>query len=270
MAAWWGRKKAAAAAPGEVPRAAGAVFPGRAEGRDQYHPVMVGPQTLGGAATHPDTLRAAMAVVERLEPDDYIRYLSRYYRTGLERYGSAWRYADIVTVLAACARLLRPERYLEIGVRRGRSLAVVAAACPDCALVGFDLWDKPTYAGMPNPGPEFVRAELARLGHRGPLELIKGDSRQTVPAYLEAHPEAWFDLITVDGDHSEEGAAADLRLVLPRLKLGGVVVFDDICHPAHPYLHQVWRREVASDRRFACWEYTELGYGVALAVRREV
>jgi len=79
----------------------------------------------------------------------------------------------------------------------------------------------------------------------------------------------FFDLITVDGDHSEWGAEQDLRQVYQRLKIGGVLVFDDICHPLHPYLAGVWQRAVATDRRFATWQFAELGYGVALAVRRQ-
>jgi predicted O-methyltransferase YrrM len=228
---------------------------------------MLGAGTLGALASSPVALQQATAVLERLEPDDYVAYLLSYYRTGLGRFGDHWRYADIVTVLQAAARLLRPERYLEIGVRRGRSMAIVAAACPGCEIIGFDLW-VPDYAGMPNPGPAFVRGELARVGHAGSLELIGGNSHDTVPQYLREHPDAFFDLITVDGDHSRQGAAQDLRDVLPRLKVGGVLVFDDIAHPALPHLDRVWRRVVVADQRFSTWEFSELGYGVALAVRK--
>lgn len=251
-----------------LPLAHGATMP-PGEWQESYDPVMVSGPVLGGAALDPDCLRRAMEILERLEPDDYVNYLMAYYRLGLKRYGRAWRYADIVTALLACARLLKPESYLEIGVRRGRSMAMVAAACPDCRILGFDLW-KHNYAGMPNPGPDFVKEELRKAGHRGRLELVSGDSHQTAPAYFEAHPEEYFDLITVDGDHTEAGAAQDLREVIPRLKLGGALVFDDISHPAHPYLLKVWRETIADDDRFTTWEFTDLGYGVALAVRGKV
>jgi len=51
-----------------------------------------------------------------------------------------------------------------------------------------------------------------------------------------------FDLITVDGDHSEEGAFDDLLNVIPHLNVGGILVFDDIAHPTHPYLLGVWKK----------------------------
>jgi len=235
---------------------------------DWYHPGLLGSSTLGALAVSPGCLRQVAQIVERLEPDDYVRYLLTYYQTGLERFGEAWRYADIATVLLAAAQLLRPQHYLEIGVRRGRSMVIVAAQCSECNIVGFDLWES-NYANMLNPGPGFVRDEMKKLGHKGPLELISGNSHETLPRYFREHQDAFFDLITVDGDHSEQGSEQDLRDVLPRLKIGGVIVFDDICHPVHPYLAGVWQRIVAADPRFATWHFTELGYGVAFAVRRE-
>jgi len=114
-----------------------------------------------------------------------------------------------------------------------------------------------------------VEAEVRRLGHRGRLELVSGDSRETVPAYLDAHPGVSFDLVTVDGDHTPAGAAADLANVLPRVSVGGVVVLDDVAHPLHRDLQPVWDRLVASNPAFDGAIYRELGYGVAFAVRRE-
>jgi len=213
-------------------------------------------------------LQQAMHVIERLEPDNYVRFLLAYYRAGLERFGDNWHYADIVTVLTAAAKLLRPRNYLEIGVRRGRSMAMVAATCPDCDIVGFDLWT-PDYAGMSNPGPDFVRAEMKKLGYSGRMELISGDSHKTLPRFFFEHRDAFFDLITVDGDHSRKGAERDLRDVLPRLKVGGIIVFDDICLPLHHHLAKVWQRVVASDSRFATWQFAELGYGVAFAIKKD-
>jgi predicted O-methyltransferase YrrM len=233
-----------------------------------YPPVMLNPMSLASLATSTGCLRQAMRIISRLEPDDYLRYLVAYYQAGLARFGDAWRYADIVTVLLASAQLTQPRRYLEIGVRRGRSMAMVAATCPSCELVGFDLWT-PDYAGMPNPGPDFVRVEMQKAGHTGLLDLIGGDSHTTVPHYLQMHPNQFFDLITVDGDHSALGAEQDLRAVLPRLTVGGVIVFDDISHPMHLYLADVWQRVVVSDKRFAPWQFTEIGYGVAFAVRMD-
>lgn len=208
------------------------------------------------------------SVLERISPDEYVNFLKKSLDDGQRRFGAHWKHIDIMNVLYAAAKLLQPRRYLEIGVRRGRSMAMVLAASAQTELVGFDLWQE-WYAGMDNPGPEFVRTEMRGFAIDLKLELISGDSRDTVPRYLKDHSGEKFELITVDGDHSAQGARNDLRNVLPALELGGVVVFDDIVHPEHPYLLEVWRESVAEDGGLATYEYTELGFGVAFGIRRQ-
>jgi len=232
-----------------------------------YSPVVVCPKTIGSIASSADCLKQVIEVMKKLDPDDYTQYLLSYFNSGLSRFGEQWCYADITTVLLAACKLIRPKNYLEIGVRRGRSMAMVASTCPECEIVGFDMWSK-DYAGIKNPGQGFVRKELIKIGYRGKVEFISGNSHETVPAYLKQHKDHYFDLITVDGDHTASGAARDLRDVMPRLKIGGILVFDDITHPKHPNLSNIWSKYVRSDPRFSCWEYRELGYGVALAIRK--
>ena len=75
-------------------------------------------------------------------------------------------------------------------------------------------------------------------------------------------------MITVDGDHSEDGAYADLSNVIQRLAPGGILVFDDIAHPSHPYLIDCWRRATAKHPNLLTYEYVETGYGIAFAVNQ--
>lgn len=235
-------------------------------GIDFYGAAVVGASTIGSLATEPQFVQTVTHEVAGGDPDDYTDYVSRFVDAGFAC-SESWRYADIVTVLAAAAELLRPHSYLEIGVRRGRSMAVVAGRSRSCSIVGIDLWNA-NYAGIKNPGPEHVEARLAHVGHTGSLELISADSHAALPRLFRDRPDLDFDLITVDGDHSRRGAGRDLSDVLPRLRLGGALVFDDISHPAHPYLNAVWRRHIVRDPRYATWSFDDVGYGVAVAVRR--
>src|SRR6185295_191682 len=151
------------------------------------------------------------------------------------------------------------------GVRRGRSLAMVASVCPACDIVACDMFIK-GYSGMDNPGPVLVRSELGRVGFSGRLEFVIGDSHKVLPAFFRKNPDRFFDVITVDGDHSEAGARADLETVWPRLKVGGALVFDDVSNPAHPELAGVWHEFTAS-HKLSAFAYNEIGFGVGFAIR---
>ncbi len=237
-------------------------------GETEWYPsVMEGAPALAEKILTGRYVERARQLLALLTPDAYSTYMLRYYEEGLKRFGEGWRYADIVTVLLALSEILRPTRYLEIGVRRGRSACAVASAAPKSNLVLCDMWIQ-NYAAMENPGPDFVRSELQRVRHTGMCEFVEGNSHETLPKYFEAHSAAAFDLITVDGDHSDDGAAQDLCDVLPHLAVGGAVVFDDIGHPQHPGLRDVWKRLVADDPRFSTFLWDEVGYGVGFAVRK--
>jgi hypothetical protein len=146
---------------------------------------------------------------------------------------------------------------------------MVALSAPRASLWGLDLWIE-NYAGVENPGAEFVRAELRRLGHDGPLVLVEGDSRQTLPALLASSPGLSFDLVTVDGDHTAEGAVRDLLTVLPCISPGGVLLFDDISHPSHRYLADCWAGTVGAHPDFETATYSASGDGIAVAIRKPV
>jgi len=237
-------------------------------GNQWYDLPLLGPSTLLPHVSGALAVKEVIAVIKQLSRDKYLDFLLNFYEHGLERFGSDWVYADLNTVLLGIAKVLQPESYLEIGIRRGRSMAMVASQVRTCQIVGFDLWVK-GYAGMDNPGESLVRQELTAVGYVGNADFIAGDSHKTVPAYFKLHPNcSFFDLITVDGDHSFEGARQDLEKVIPHLKVGGVLVFDDISNRSHPELFDLWEQLVAADQRFAAYAFTEVGFGVAFAIRK--
>ena len=232
-----------------------------------YGPVILNPGTLARIAADTATWQEILLFHDMLATDEYVNYIEVFYREGLKRFGANWYYMDIVNVLYAASKTIQPRNYLEIGVRRGRSVCTVVRGCPNVDVVAFDMW-VPGYGGMENPGPEFVKAELLRHGHTGTVSFMNGNSHQTIPDFFRQNPQATFDMITVDGDHSEAGALDDLKNVIPHLSVGGVLVFDDIAHPAHPYLLNVWKKAMAIFPFLSSFEFTELGYGVAFAIRK--
>jgi predicted O-methyltransferase YrrM len=183
----------------------------------------------------PANVAATLDILRKLTPDRWHTFVAGLFESKLASGAPFW---ELCCALNLIASERSPRNYLEIGVRRGKSMAQVACQSPDCRIVGFDAWVSP-YAEVENPGPEFVAAEMRLLGHRGRLELISGDSRETVPEFLKANPDLLFDLVTVDGDHSEAGAMNDLRNVTPRLAPRGMLVFDDLINVNCP-LASVW------------------------------
>ena len=192
--------------------------------------------------------------------------MADFYRKGLDICGDDWGFMDLVTVLYAVAEMGQPQNYLEIGVRRGRSTCAIAAASPATDIYAFDMWQQ-EYAGNENPGPALVRAELAKFGYRGRIAFVDGDSHATVPEFFRANPDLSFDCINVDGDHSLDGAWDDLRNVVPHLRVGGVIVFDDTFNPYCPGLDKVWDDLLRADTGIAGFSYAGLGTGVSFGIR---
>lgn len=237
-------------------------------GKNHYGPVLLNPSTLAEVCVQRQTWEEIFSFHHLLASDEYTQYVDTFYRESRQRFGDAWRYYDIINVLYAAAKVLQPKNYLEIGVRRGRSVCTVARACPNVNIAAFDIWAA-NYAGMENPGPDFVRAELLKHGHQGRISFFDGDSHQTVPQFFQRNPGQVFDLITVDGDHSESGALDDLNNVIPHLSVGGVLVFDDISHPGLPHLRNVWQKTCEQNRFLAAFGFVETGFGVGFAIRKE-
>jgi predicted O-methyltransferase YrrM len=132
--------------------------------------------------------------------------------------------ANIWLVLAYLAKLTKLERYAELGVRRGFSMAIVGGRRKTAELVGFDLWVA-NYAGAANPGPGFVKSELLKVGHTGPVDLISGDCAVTVPAYRS---DRLFPLMLSDATHSANSVYRDIGNCLPLIAPGGFLVVDDL------------------------------------------
>ena len=58
------------------------------------------------------------------------------------------------------------------------------------------------------------------------IELVEGDISQTVPNYLENHPELKISLLNLDTDIYEP-AVVILQQLFPRITRGGVLILDD-------------------------------------------
>lgn len=138
---------------------------------------------------------------------------------------------EILKYLAEHAR-----RYLEVGVQEGLSLDIVCRAASLEHATLCDTWG--TVSGGTGRGNhDHIEALLERLprGHRpATVTYLDGDSRQRLPQiWVPMLTKDMFDLVHIDGGHSYDVAASDLKYGWDLCS--DTMVVHDIC------MEDVWR-----------------------------
>lgn len=132
-----------------------------------------------------------------------------------------WLVQSIVGELGRSRRI----KVMEIGVWRGTWLFLAARSPQVEKAVGID----------PYPNIPQVRADfLARVEEVG---LASRVSLFATPEDYEAHPEAVatkFEVIHVDGEHTQRAAEADLKFSARHLADDGVIIADDYYNLYYP------------------------------------
>ena len=160
-----------------------------------------------------------------------------------------------------CERI-RPRSYLEIGVQEGKSLSWVLDNAEIEVVVLCDTWGG-TYGGSARQNPKHIQKTLSTRPKSPTTIFLNGDSKKTVPKITMQ-----FDMILVDGDHSERGAQADIENSWKLLKPGGSMIIDDINHPAHKYLFGLMAAFVNKNKGASIYEMMlDLPYG-AVDIRK--
>jgi predicted O-methyltransferase YrrM len=156
-----------------------------------------------------------------------------------------------------------PLSYLEVGVSDGASLMMVLNNAPIRGLVICDSWLK-VGGGTGRGSHAHIAALLHKHNYAGSVQYLDGDSHGLLPTLP---PDLQFDLITVDGDHAPDGATADLEHVWPHLRIGGILVFDDVTRDE---LRRVWNQFM--ERHPSCqflFEIRDHADGTVVARRTE-
>jgi predicted O-methyltransferase YrrM len=127
------------------------------------------------------------------------------------------------------ARAVGHQVIVEIGAYQGRSTRALADANEFGIVYAIDNWDSTISAGRSD---EFTRAAF----HRNCSDLsdrvipIEWDSRCGVPPALR---DLSVDMLWIDGDHSYDAVASDIRNFAPLVRAGGLICGHDYCvwHP---------------------------------------
>jgi hypothetical protein len=157
--------------------------------------------------------------------------------------------------------------YLEIGTREGDSLKAVIEHNPSLKeIIVSDIWGS-NYGGSGRGNHIHISELLKSMNFLGSVVFLDGDSKQTIPSIKDKYS-SFFDLILVDGDHSYEGGMIDLENVFNLCKPNGIILFDDISHPAHLYLDKCFDdfvNKYSKDIKETNKSYD--GYGVGVIVK---
>lgn len=138
--------------------------------------------------------------------------------------------------LETVCKTISPDSYLEVGSREGTSLRTVVESSPRLGnVVVCDTWEQGH--GGSGRGTHFhIASLLDDLGYKGKRTFLSGDSLMLLPTLHDS-----FDLVLIDGNHTDRYAEADARQGWRLLRPGGILLFDDITHPAHT-LQPVYER----------------------------
>jgi caffeoyl-CoA O-methyltransferase len=126
---------------------------------------------------------------------------------------------EVGRLLSILARAIGAQRILELGTAIGYGTLCMARAAPQARLVSIDT-DQVRLAA--------ARSYLERGGVAERVELVQGAALEVLPRL-----EGPFDLAYVDAVKGEYRRYLDM--LLPRLRVGGVVVIDNL----------LWSGEVA-------------------------
>jgi predicted O-methyltransferase YrrM len=74
-----------------------------------------------------------------------------------------------------------------------------------------------------------------------------------------------FDLILIDGDHSESGVYTDLQQSWELLSPGGIIVLDDLSHHAHPGIKKSFDR-FRTETKGLKVVFEDLAFGMGIGV----
>lgn len=137
------------------------------------------------------------------------------------------------------AKYAQGKKVLEVGSYKGRSTIWMARVAQ--SVFAVDTWDGRCTPTPQDTLPEFLAnlqkynvADKVTAGG-GTLAMVrKGQTQHPTLGEFENPDFGPFDLIFIDGDHSEEGVKADIEESLSLLAPGGLMAFHDYARPTDP------------------------------------
>jgi predicted O-methyltransferase YrrM len=112
-------------------------------------------------------------------------------------------------------------KVMEIGFNAGHSANIFLQNNNTLILTSFDIG----FYRSVEMGKKFIDEHYPNRH-----TLILGDSKITLPKFIENNPQIKFDLIFIDGGHDFETALADVTNSLQLCHSDTVIIMDDVVH----------------------------------------
>jgi predicted O-methyltransferase YrrM len=138
--------------------------------------------------------------------------------------------------LVELVKELQPKHIVEVGTWNGKR-ATEMLAVSNAYYTGFDLFEEAT----PDTDEEEMNvkphAEMVEIAKRiescgfNKFKLIRGNTRETLPKWIESDDFQPFDFAFIDGGHSVETIKSDYEHIKKAISPGGVIVLDDYYIP---------------------------------------
>jgi MMP 1-O-methyltransferase len=146
----------------------------------------------------------------------------------------------------AAARTTGRGAIVEIGSWKGRSTTWLASGA---RLAGHRVYAiDPHRHSREYPEADTLGEFLENLARNGLADVVEPLVMTSEAA--AAHLAGPVELLFIDGDHSYEAVRRDAELWLPRLVLGGIVMFHDVATAAYSGPRRIVRQMVCRSARF--------------------
>jgi predicted O-methyltransferase YrrM len=138
------------------------------------------------------------------------------------------RYKQIEVIL----KYEKPEVIMEIGTWNGDRAIRMCQAAGTNKYLGFDLFEdanESTDKVEMNVKSHFTQDEVYKKLDKAGIDaiLIKGNTRKTLPEFLESFGNDQADFAFIDGGHSVSTIQSDYDVVKELVRPGKLIIFDD-------------------------------------------
>lgn len=153
--------------------------------------------------------------------------------------GSSW--AGHVPFMFHLVKMLRPKRFVELGVFKGCSLLAACQALEEhkisCEVFGVDHWAGDPQVGFYNGDKVFDKLKIRARQYEF-AKLLRMDFSEARSRF----PDGSIDLLHIDGLHTYEAVYSDFHTYLPAMSKQGIVIMHDTHVNRAGYgVHQLWQ-----------------------------